>query len=235
MRFPTITAACAALALVLAPAAAQAADEATLAIDGTGVALVAPDVATLQVEVRSTGATRQSARRKCNQRTSRVLAALAAQGVPRAGLTTTGVSLSRTQAKRKQVVYRATNAVSIRLTDVAKVGPVIDAVTKAGADSIDGPEFSFSNPSAGKAEATRTALADARKRADDAAAAVGMHVTGIRSIVIDPAGPPESASADAASKTAQPSAAFTDAEPTEVSAGRREITVTVEVVFTISA
>jgi uncharacterized protein YggE len=232
MRLPAITAACAALVLALAPAAAQAADEATLAIDGTGIALVAPDVATLSVEVRSAASTRQSARRKCNARTRHVLAALAAQGVPRADLTTSGVSLDRTQVKKK-VRFSATNSISVRLTNVAKVGPVIDAVTKAGADSIDGPQFSFKDPSTGKAEATRAALADARKRADDAAAAVGMHVTGVRSIVIDPASPPESASAGSASKTA-PAPAFTDAEPTQVSPGRQEVTVTVEVVFTIA-
>jgi uncharacterized protein YggE len=233
MRFPTITAACAAVVLALAPAAAQAADDAaTLAIDGTGVALVAPDVATLSVEVRSAAATRQAARRKCNARTARVLAALASKGVPRADLQTSGISLSRMQAGKKKVRYSATNAISVRLTNVAKVGPVIDAVTKAGADSIDGPSFSFKDPSAGKAEATRAALADARRRADDAAAAVGQHVTGIRSIVIDPASGPESASAGSAPQASSP--AFTDAAPTEVSPGRQEVTVTVEVIYTIA-
>jgi uncharacterized protein YggE len=232
MRFTTITAACAVLALVLAPAAAQAADApATLAIDGTGIALVAPDVATLSVEVRSAGATRQSARRKCNARTKHVLAALAAQGVPRADLTTSAISLDRTTFK-KQVRFNASNSISVRLTNVAKVGPVIDAVTKAGADAINGPEFSFKDPSTGKSEATRAALVDARRRADEAAAAVGMHVTGIRSIVIDPASPPESASGDSASQATAP--AFTGAEPTQVSPGRQEVTVTVEVVFTIA-
>jgi uncharacterized protein YggE len=232
MRFPTFTAACAALALALAPAAAQAADApATLAIDGTGVALVAPDVASLSVEARSSASTRQSARRKCNARTRRVLAALAAQGVPRAELQTSGVSLDRSQVKKK-VRFSATNSITVRLTNVAKVGPVIDAVTKAGADSIDGPSFSFQDPSTGKAEATRAALADARRRADDAAAAVGQHVTGIRSIVIDPASSPASATGASLDKASSP--AFTGAEPTQVSPGRQEVTVTVEVVYTIA-
>jgi len=234
MRPSTITAACAMLALALAPAVARAADEATLAIDGVGVALVAPDVANLSIEVRSAGATRQSARRKANERTSRVLRALAGEGVPRTQVTTSGVSLNRVQVSKKKVSYRATNAISLRLTDVAKVGPVIDAATKAGADGIDGPEFQFSDPSAGKAEATRAALADARRRADDATAAVGQRVTGIRSIVIDPATPPASASGD--QKASSPAAAFSDEDsgPTQVSPGRQEVTATVEVVYTIA-
>jgi uncharacterized protein YggE len=230
-----ITAACAALVLAIAPTAAQAADEpATLAIDGTGVALVAPDVATLSVDVRSAASTRQAARRKCNARTKRVLAALAAQGVPRADLTTSGISLERHQVSKKKVQFNATNSISVRLTNIAKVGPVVDAVTKAGADSIDGPSFQFSDPSAGKAQATRAALIDARRRADDAAAAVGQHVTGIRSIVIDPASGPESASGAASNAPKASSPAFTDAEPTQVSAGRQEVSVTVEVIYTIA-
>jgi uncharacterized protein YggE len=229
MRSLTLTAAC--LALALAPAAARAQEPATLAIDGVGTALVAPDVAGLSIEVRSTASTRQAARRKANERTRRVLAALAAKGVPRAELTTSGVTLRRTKVD-KRVRFIATNAIGVRLTEVAKVGPVVDAVTKAGADTIDGPYFQFSDPSAGKAAATRAALADARRRADDVAAAAGQRVTGIRSIVVDPASGPGSASggADRAS-----SPAFTGPkEQTTVLAGRQEVTATVEVVFTIA-
>lgn len=234
MRTHAITAACVALAVALAPTAARAADApATLAIDGVGIALVMPDVATMSIAARSTASTRQGARTKANAKTRRILAALAAQGVARAQVTTTGISLNRTKTRKGKVIFTAENSASIRLTDVAKVGSVIDAVTRAGADGIDGPYFSFADPSAGRAEATRLALVDARKRADDAAAAVGQRVTGIRSIVIDPASGPASASADQAS--APSGAAFTDAkEPTVVDAGRQEVTATVEVVYTIA-
>ncbi len=232
MRSPTIAAVSAAIALALVPAAARAADApATLAIDGTGVALVTPDVATMSIEVRSSASTRRRARLHANQRTRHVLSALAAKGIPRAKITTTGISMSRTKNRRHKTVYNARNAIDVRILDVAKVGPIVDAVTRAGADGIDGPFFSFSDPSAGRAEATRLALADARRRADDAAAAVGQRVTGIRSIVIDPAESPASASAGLA-KTSAP--AFTDAEPTQVSPGRQEVSATVEVVYTIA-
>src|SRR5437870_4588135 len=101
MRSLSLTAACAALVVALVPAAASAQDTATLAIDGVGTALVAPDVATVSIEVRSAAATRQSARRKANARTARVLAALAAKGVTRAMLTTSGVTLTRMHVKKQ--------------------------------------------------------------------------------------------------------------------------------------
>lgn len=236
MRSHTITTACVALALALAfvPAAAQAADQpATLAIDGAGTAFVAPDVAALTIDVRSAASTRQRARSRANTRTSHVLSALAAQGVPRDKLTTTGITLERTQVGKHKVRYTASNSIGVRLVDVSKVGPVIDAVTAAGADSIDGPFFSFSDPSAGRAEATRAALADARRRADDAAAAVGEHVTGIQSIVIDPDSGPSSASGDATATQATPAIGLEKA-PTKVLPGRQEVDATVEVVYTIA-
>jgi len=232
MRTHTLTAACVALAVALVPSAARAADgSATLAINGAGTALVAPDVASMSVGVRATAATRQGARTKANTRARRVLAALAAQGVPRAEITTTGISLSRRRTRSHKVVFVAENSASIRLTTVAKVGPVIDAVTRAGADGIDGPYFSSSDPSAGRAEATRLALADARRRADDAAAAVGQRVTGIRSIVVDPeSGPALTSGNDAAMSPA----VARPKEGTVVNVGRQEVTATVEVVYTIA-
>jgi uncharacterized protein YggE len=233
MRTHAITAACIALAVALVPTAARAADgQATLAIDGVGTAFVTPDVATMTIQVRASAATRQGARTKANARTRKVLAALTAQGVPRSEVTTTGVNLRRTQTRKHKVVFIAENSASIRLTDVAKVGPVVDAVTRAGADGIDGPYFSFANPAAGREEATRLALVDARHRADAAAAAVGMRVIGIRSIVVDPASGPVSMSADLAGTSAP--APREKGEPTTVTPGRQEVSATVEVVYTLA-
>lgn len=232
----TLAAAAAVLALA-APAVATAdtTHPATLAIDGQGVAFVVPDVATLSVQIRSGSATSTVARSRANLKTKAVLAALAKLGITRAQLTTTGISLSRRQLSKKKVLYSATNEIDLRLTDVAKVGPVVDAATEAGADGIDGPSFTFSDPTAGRAQATRNALADARKRADDAAGAVGQKVTGIRSIVIDPSSGPESASGGSTSKqAASPASADTVSSPTQVSAGRQEVDATVEVVYTIA-
>lgn len=232
MRPPALAAALAVLTLALGPAAARAADPPTLTIDGNGVAYVAPDLATLDIGVRSASASPVTARSRANARTRRVLAAITALGVPRTQVTTSGVSLTRTQVRKGLVRYGAANTIDVRITDVTKVGPVVDAVTRAGADSVDGPSFSFSDPSAGRAQATRNALADARRRADDAAAAVGQRVTGVQSIVIDPATGPQPYATGGSAKASAPSADV--ATPTQVSPGRQEVDATVEVVYTIA-
>jgi uncharacterized protein YggE len=232
MRSSALAGALAVLTLTLGPTVALAADPATLTVDGNGVAYVAPDLATLDIGVRSGSASRQTARSRADARTRRVLAAVVALGVPRTQITTSGVTLSRNQIRKGKVLYGATNAIEVRITDVTKVGPAVDAATRAGADSIDGPSFRFSDPSAGRAEATRAALADARRRADDAAAAVGQKVTGVQSIVIDPATGPQPYSAGGSAKASAPSADTGTSTP--VSAGRQEVDATVEVVYTIA-
>lgn len=236
MRSRPAAVAAATLALVAAAApAARAADPdptPTLSIRGTGVTLVAPDVADVDLEVRSGSAQRETARSRANRRTRLVLAALARQGMARAAITTTGVTLSRTQVRRGKVFYAARNAISVHFADVAKVGPVVDAVTAAGVDTIDGPTFGFSDPSAGRAAATRAALADARRRADDAAAAAGQRITGVRTIAVDDPGDDGLAAYDKAAAASAP--ATGGGVPTAVSAGRREVRAEVSVTYTMA-
>lgn len=213
-----------------------AAEQSTLSVTGNGVVEVAPDLATVSVEVRSTASSATRARSKANARTIRVLAAITKLGIDRGSIQTSGISLSRSQVpgtRRRPAhkVYSAANDLTVRTTRISVVGPIVDAATRAGADSIDGPNFTFGDPSAGKAAATRAALADARTRADDAAAAIGYQVIGVKSVAIDPASFQPQVAAAAAPAAAQGKAPT----PTPVDPGRQEVDATVDVVFVIAA
>jgi uncharacterized protein YggE len=219
-----------------APAPAPAALASTLSITGEGTVEIAPDVATLSIEVRSTAATASGARSKANARTNAVLLAITKLGIDRGSIQTSGISLSRSQVAATRhhpahKLYAAANDLTVRTTEVSLVGPLVDAATRAGADSIDGPDFSFGDPSAGKAAATRAALADARSRADDAAAAIGYAVVGVQSIAIDP----DESQTPVALGAAAPAAAEVKAPtPTPVDPGQQEVDATVDVVFLIA-
>lgn len=218
------------------PTTPPASPPATLSITGAGSVEIAPDVAELSIEVRSTSATATAARSKANARTAAVLLAITKLGIDRGSIQTSGISLSRSQVAATRHhpahrLYAASNDLTVRTTQVSLVGPIVDAATRAGADTIDGPNFSFGDPSAGKAAATRAALTDARTRADDAAAAIGYRVVGVQSVAIDPD----------ASQTPLPLAAAAPATadlkaptPTPVEAGQQEVDATVDVVFLIA-
>jgi uncharacterized protein YggE len=217
-----------AIALV-APAAAQAAD-ATLSVVGQGTAFATPDTADLSASVRQTATTAAAAREDVARRTDALLTALDRLGVPRVDITTSSVGVSRqTFKKRPKVRWTAHSDLSIHLTDASKAGPVLDALTAAGATNVDGPNFGFSNPSAGLAEAEAAALADARARADAAAAAVGMRVIGVQAIDLDPGQGISPLARDGAQATSAPAAA--PVTPTPVANGRQQVTVSVAVVY----
>jgi uncharacterized protein YggE len=72
------------------------------------------------------------------------------------------------------------------LQQVVRDDVQLDAVADAGADSVEAPDFGFADPSQGRLLATRAALADARRRAEDAAAQTGMRITGVRTVDVDP-------------------------------------------------
>jgi uncharacterized protein len=220
-----------------APPAPASAAPATLSITGNGSVEIPPDEATLSIEVRSTAATATGARSKANARTDAVLLAITKLGVPRAGIQTSGVSLSRSEvaATRRHPahkLYGASNDLTVETTTVSLVGPIVDAATRAGADSVDGPDFSFADPSDGLAAATRAALADARSRAADAAAALGYQVVGVQSVAIDP--PDEVTPVAEGTLDAQAPAAAARPVPTTVDPGEQEVDATVDVVFVIA-
>ena len=87
---------------------------------------------------------------------------------------------------RKRIRYRAEQSIVVTVRDVSKLGPLLDAVASAGADAVGEPDYGFADPSVGRMQATRAAMADARRRADDAAAVAGLRITGVRTVVLDP-------------------------------------------------
>lgn len=222
-------------ALVLMSASAANADAApgTLSVEGSGAVFVTPDVADVSVSVaRSAGSSRQ-ALSAANRVTDAVARAVRAVGIPAGDIQTEDVSVSsgtvRVGSDRHRVRrWTASESLSIHVTSIKTAGSVIDRATRAGASTVDGPTFSFGDPSAGKLAATRAAIADARRRADDAAAAIGYQVTGVQSVQLDPQSQVLPVAGGAPSASAGPST------PTTVRPGTEEVDAQVEIVYTIA-
>ena len=179
------------LALLVSPAAAQTTDTTPLvSADGIGVATLTPDIADFTVTVSRLAPTSARARTATNRRIAAVLRVAKARGVADADIGTRGLSVSRERVTRRgrlvRVRYRAEQTLVIRARNVAGLAALLDAVADAGADRLGDPDFGFADPSAGRLLATRAALADARRRGDDAAATQGLRITGVRSVTLAP-------------------------------------------------
>jgi hypothetical protein len=127
------------------------------------------------------------------------------------------------------VRYAAEQSLQIRSRDVKALGALLDAVANAGADSVRAPDFGFADPSQGRLLATRVALADARKRADDAAAQTGLRITGVRTVDVDPQTEP-AFEGEAAAGGSSDSAA--KAPATQVQPGTQDFDARVRVIYT---
>jgi uncharacterized protein YggE len=219
-------------ALLAAPAAAQTPVDTTptIAADGRGTATLTPDIADFVAGVSRVAPTSTGARKIVNRRMAAVFRTLKAAGVADADIRTVGLSVRRERVK-KRVRYRAEQAIVIRVRAVAGLGALLDKVASAGADAVGEPDFGFADPSAGRLLATRAALADARRRADDAAAVVGMRITGVRSVSLDP----ESESFEGDAEPQSAAGGSDDSASTRVEAGTQQFSERVRVVYTAAA
>jgi uncharacterized protein len=223
--------------LGVAPAAlADASTPGTLTVDGQGSVMVTPDVASLSVSVTRFAPTSAPALSAANRRVDAIVHAVRGVGVPASGIQTESINTACGRIRvgpkgHKHLIRRCSASESLSITSTAAiVGRVIDAATHAGANTINGPDFSFANPSAGEIAAEKAAITDARNQANAAAAQIGYTVTGVQSISLNPqsgVGGPVAAPAPSAG-------AGSSSTPTTVHPGAQEVDATVAVVFTIA-
>ena len=163
-------------------------------IDGTLLEVAAegysdrvPDVATIQAGVVTQAATAAQAMSQNSAQMGRVLAALRQAGLAERDIRTASISLQpqyRHAENQPPVItgYQASNQVTVRFRDIAKAGPILDALVREGANSIDGPNLSIDQPDSALDEARGKAVATARARAEVYARAAGLRVDRILSI-----------------------------------------------------
>ena len=227
----------AALSLSFAPAAlADTSTPGTLTVNGQGSVMITPDVASLSLSVTRSAATAAPALSAANQRVDAIVRAVRGLGVPASGIQTDSINTNCGKIRvgpkgHKHVIRRCTANESLSITSPAAiVGRVIDAATHAGATTINGPDFSFSDPSAGEIAAEKAAITDARNQANAAAAQLGDMVTGVQSINLNP----QSGVVAPGAASAPSRGSAGGSTPTTVHPGAEEVDATVAVVFTIA-
>ena len=204
----------------------------TIVVSGTGRVAVDPDVAELRLGVAIARPTVDSARAAAAEAMAAILAAVTAAGVAARDVRTTLLSVQPrydySDGKAPTLTgYDLANVVDVTVRDLATLGGVVDGALTAGATSLDGLTFRVDDPREPERTARTAAVAEARSRADDLAAAAGVSISGVADIVEGgrpPGGPqPKAARALLAADAGTP-----------VQAGTTEISVTVTVTFRIA-
>lgn len=175
----------------LAPTLALADDHiapATITVTGEGVVTAAPDLATVSLGVTTQGDTAAAAMAANTEALTAVLARVKAAGVEDRDIQTSTLNLnpnwSNSDGSSMAVIqgYVATNLLSIRVRDMAKLGEVLDAAITDGANTLNGISFGLAEPDPAMDEARRSAVAKAKARAELLVTAAGASLGKIVSI-----------------------------------------------------
>lgn len=217
---------------LLAPAAPAAAQEPTpLVVVEVATVRAAPDAATVGAEIARTARSAAVARRRVERRVAAVLRNLDALGVARQDVKTTSVQSFRIRRKGR-VRHHASTSLQVRTTDLEQLSEILAAFGDA---SISGPEFEVSDPTAARQEATGIALQRARRRADAAAAALGLRVIAIRKVDLNAEFAYDSSSQAASGGGTDDEGGGGAATGPDIEPGLERVTVAVAVIYDIAA
>jgi len=147
---------------------------------GEGVVKATPDRVWVTIAAESRAKSPRDAQRANADAMKSVLDKLKALGLPADAIRTSGYDLQPqfdyVNGKQSLREYVARNTVEVRVDDVARAGDVLDAAVGSGATNVSGVRFDLKDRTSAERSALRQAVADARGRADAAAAGAGMKV-----------------------------------------------------------
>lgn len=153
----------------------------TLRVEGTGEVKAQPDEAFIDVAVETSAQNAKAAGEENAKRMEKVLAALTGAGIAKRDLQTRNYNVypeytpSPPQGGEPKLKgYRVSNLVSVHVTDLSKVGSLLDKALAAGANRVDSVRFGLSRQDAVQGEALRQAVARARKSAEVLAASLNV-------------------------------------------------------------
>jgi uncharacterized protein len=165
---------------------------------GSSTRHVAPNVAIIRLNIVAEGRTPKEAGRRLSVRMDSLRHALAGMGVPRDSLFTASEwswwggrletivsngrfvqlprpdSLGRLSYNLQDTLFRAHDALEVRIPNMSKIGAVIDSALARGVADMSPVQFQATELSTARDQALKEATEDARRQAELIAAASGM-------------------------------------------------------------
>ena len=164
------------------PIAPGAFPENTITVTGLGTASGEPDVAYIELGVEMANADLATAYAEAAETMQQVIAALVDLGIDRADIRTSSVNVYPQDNYNPETgqptdrTYRVSNTIRITVRNVEDVEPVINTAVNAGANSIYNFNFGILESEALEQTARQNAVENARARAEQLAAALGVTV-----------------------------------------------------------
>ncbi|MCE9671748.1 SIMPL domain-containing protein [Myxococcus stipitatus] len=153
----------------------------TLRVEGTGEVKAQPDEAFIDLAVETLASTAKAAGEQNAKKMEKVIAALTGAGIHRKEIQTRNYSVypdyappAPNETEPKLRGYRVSNVVSVHVTELSRVGSLLDQALAAGANRVDQVRFGLARQDTVQGEALRQAVTRARKSAEVLAASLGV-------------------------------------------------------------
>jgi uncharacterized protein YggE len=144
---------------------------------GEGIVQAVPDRAWITITAESRAGNPREAQRRNVEVMSPVQAKLKSAGIAADAMRTVGYDLQQewdyVNNKRISRGYVARNSIEVRVDQVDRVGELLEIAVGSGATSVGGIRFDLKDRVKLERDALRLAVADARTKADAAAAGAG--------------------------------------------------------------
>lgn len=151
--------------------------ETLLSVSATGRAEARPDKAEFQAGIQTWAKSAKDASSANARKIGEIVDALGKLGVEEKDIQTRAVSVDRIEWGDRKGQFQAVNTVNVTVRDVDKAGVAVAAVTEAGANIVNGPNLTMSEPEATANLAYAQAYKAARRRAEAYAEAADMEVS----------------------------------------------------------
>ncbi len=165
--------------------------ERTISVSAQGHASAAPDRASISTGIQTEAETAREAMARNTSAMMKLIEGLKALGIASKDIQTTAIQVNPRYGNPRDgkppVIngYAALNQVRIVVTDIKKIGDVLDGALALGANQMGGISFDISTGEVLQDEARKAAMINARRRAELYASAAGVTLGSVLTISED--------------------------------------------------
>ncbi len=200
--------------------------------EGTGKAVMAPDMATVSVGITEKGTTVTEVQEKVNQSSKKIINAIKKLGIEEKYIETTSYNVYPSYDRNQRVTaYTASQNIEVKIKDIEKINNVIDTATLNGANIVGNVNFTFSDELRTELEnkAREEAVKIAKQKANSLAKISGIKLGKIINVYESNYAPLYKSSAPVAQRDS--SEAGLGGAPTNITPGEETVSITVSLSY----
>lgn len=168
----------------------------TMSVSGRGEVYLIPDIAYINIGTRSEALDVATALSDNNDQAQAISSVLADKGIDPLDIQTTAFNVYPFQnygmdGQPTELKYVVENTVNVKVRDLNRLGEILDAVVRSGANQINGISFDVEDRKQAEADARRLAIEDATAKAQELASLAGITLGEVQNISVYSNGSPQ--------------------------------------------